>query len=54
VRARGLQVTDDTAACELTGQRVRLVESTASNPKVTTPADLSEVERLLQAMDRGD
>jgi 2-C-methyl-D-erythritol 4-phosphate cytidylyltransferase len=54
VRARDLQVTDDTAACELTGQRVRLVESTASNPKVTTPADLSEVERLLQAMDRGD
>jgi 2-C-methyl-D-erythritol 4-phosphate cytidylyltransferase len=47
VRARQLQVTDDTAACELIGQPVRLVTSAAANPKVTTPADLPYVEALL-------
>jgi len=47
VRERGLQVTDDTAACELIGQQVRLVESAAPNPKVTTKADLGLVELLL-------
>jgi 2-C-methyl-D-erythritol 4-phosphate cytidylyltransferase len=49
VRERGLHVTDDTAACELTGQPVRLVESTDPNPKVTVPADLAYVELLLRA-----
>lgn len=47
-RARGLVLTDDTAACELTGQPVRLVASPAANPKVTIPADLALVESLLQ------
>jgi 2-C-methyl-D-erythritol 4-phosphate cytidylyltransferase len=47
VRRRGLQVTDDTAACELIGQPVRLVESREPNPKVTTPADLDLIELLL-------
>jgi 2-C-methyl-D-erythritol 4-phosphate cytidylyltransferase len=46
---RGLLVTDDTAACELIGQRVRLVESRTANPKVTTPADLPLVELLLRS-----
>jgi len=50
-RERGLRVTDDTAACELTGQRVRLVESAAPNPKVTTPTDLAYVEVLLRQRD---
>lgn len=48
VRARRLQVTDDTTACELIGQPVRLVTSAAPNPKVTTPADLPYLEVLLR------
>lgn len=47
VREKGLQVTDDTAACELIGQPVRLVASQTPNPKVTVPADLAHVEMLL-------
>ncbi|MBI3417799.1 MAG: 2-C-methyl-D-erythritol 4-phosphate cytidylyltransferase [Verrucomicrobia bacterium] len=48
VRERGVLVTDDTAACELIGQPVKLIESTAPNPKVTVPADLAYVELLLR------
>lgn len=40
VRARGLNVTDDTAACELIGIPVRLVDCPDPNPKVTVPSDL--------------
>jgi 2-C-methyl-D-erythritol 4-phosphate cytidylyltransferase len=47
VRTRQLHVTDDTAACELIGQPVRLVTSAAPNPKVTLPADLPYVALLL-------
>lgn len=47
VRAKGLHVTDDTAACELIGQPVRLVEVLEPNPKVTVPGDLPLVELLL-------
>jgi 2-C-methyl-D-erythritol 4-phosphate cytidylyltransferase len=47
VRKRGLLVTDDTAACELIGQRVELVEGLDPNPKVTVPGDLAYVELLL-------
>ena len=46
-RRLGVQVTDDTAACELIGQSVVLVEGRWPNPKVTTPEDLSYVELLL-------
>jgi 2-C-methyl-D-erythritol 4-phosphate cytidylyltransferase len=46
-RARGLTLTDDTAACELIGQNVRLVESKTPNPKVTVPADLPFIASLL-------
>src|SRR5215204_5782801 len=53
VRAKGLHVTDDTAACELIGQQVRLVESTASNPKVTVSSDLPYIESLLQTQKPG-
>jgi len=49
VRRRGLQVTDDTAACELIHQPVKLVTSASPNPKVTTPADLKYIESVLTA-----
>jgi 2-C-methyl-D-erythritol 4-phosphate cytidylyltransferase len=48
VRQKGLLVTDDTAACELIGQPVRLVVSAEPNPKVTRPEDLPCVEALLR------
>jgi len=48
VRERGLQVTDDTAACEIIGQRVRLVHVPGPNPKVTVQGDVAYVEMLLQ------
>ncbi|MBN2505730.1 MAG: 2-C-methyl-D-erythritol 4-phosphate cytidylyltransferase [Verrucomicrobia bacterium] len=47
VRQRGLAVTDDTAACELIGQPVRLVECLEPNPKVTVPSDLPLIAALL-------
>lgn len=47
-RAKQLVLTDDTAACELIGQPVRLVKSAAPNPKVTVPADLPFVESVLR------
>ena len=50
VRQRGLLVTDDTAACELIGQPVRLVLSAQPNPKVTRPEDLPFVEAILRSM----
>ncbi len=48
VREQGLQVTDDTAACELIGQSVKLVASARPNPKITIPADIPYVEMLLR------
>ncbi len=47
-KAQGLSLTDDTAACELIGQPVRLVRGAAPNPKVTIPADVPLVESLLK------
>jgi 2-C-methyl-D-erythritol 4-phosphate cytidylyltransferase len=47
VRTRGLLVTDDTAACDLIGQPVRLVLGAEPNPKVTRPEDLPYIELLL-------
>src|SRR6267378_1703181 len=41
VRRQGLLVTDDTAACELIRQPVKLVVSSQPNPKVTRAEDLS-------------
>ena len=46
-REKNLNLTDDTAACELIGQPVRLVKSAAPNPKVTVPADLPFIASLL-------
>ena len=48
VRQRHLLVTDDTAACELIGQPVKLILSHLPNPKVTRPDDLPYVEWLLR------
>lgn len=50
VRERGLLVTDDTAACELIGQPVQLVEGREPNPKATSPADLPYLGLLLERM----
>lgn len=50
VRRRGLTVTDDTAACELIGQPVRLVRGDAPNPKVTVPADVPYIASLLAGL----
>ena len=47
-RQRKLNFTDDTAACELIGQPIRLVSSVAPNPKVTVPGDLPFIETLLK------
>ena len=47
-REKKLILTDDTAACELIGQPVRLVAGAAPNPKVTVPGDLPFVEVLLR------
>ncbi len=52
VREQKLQVTDDTAACELIGQSVRLIESTSPNPKITTPTDLQYAAALISAADK--
>jgi 2-C-methyl-D-erythritol 4-phosphate cytidylyltransferase len=49
VRQKGLTFTDDTAACELIGQKVALVPGAAPNPKVTNPGDLAYVQSLLAA-----
>ena len=46
-REKNLILTDDTAACELIGQPVRLVKCATPNPKVTVPADLPFIESLL-------
>jgi 2-C-methyl-D-erythritol 4-phosphate cytidylyltransferase len=48
VRKRGLLVTDDTGACDLIGQPVRLVVTAQPNPKVTRPEDLPYISALLQ------
>ena len=47
VREEGLSITDDTAACEMLGQAVKLIECDMPNPKATTPADLPYIESLL-------
>jgi 2-C-methyl-D-erythritol 4-phosphate cytidylyltransferase len=47
-RAKQLNFTDDTAACELIGQPVQLVKSASPNPKVTVPADLPFIESVLR------
>jgi 2-C-methyl-D-erythritol 4-phosphate cytidylyltransferase len=48
VLRKGLVVTDDTAACELIGQPIKLVVSNLPNPKVTRREDLAYLEVLLR------
>ena len=48
VSRRHLFVTDNTAACELIGQPVKLIVRHLPNPKVTRPDDLPYVEWLLR------
>jgi 2-C-methyl-D-erythritol 4-phosphate cytidylyltransferase len=45
-------VTDDAAACELTGQPVKLVPGASPNLKVTVPADLQYIELVLATLNR--
>ena len=52
VRKQGVMVTDDTAACELIGHPVQLVECAGPNPKATMPADLPYIESLLETANR--
>ncbi len=47
-REKKLNLTDDTAACELISQPVQLVKCTSPNPKVTVPADLPFIASLLR------
>ncbi len=49
VREKNLSITDDTAACELIGQKVKLISGFGANPKVTQPDDLPIIEMLLKA-----
>jgi 2-C-methyl-D-erythritol 4-phosphate cytidylyltransferase len=46
-REKGVTVTDDTAACELIGQPVKLVSGFGPNPKLTLPDDVPYLELLL-------
>lgn len=48
VQERGIAVTDDTAACDLINQPVKLVESTTPNIKATSPEDIPYLELLLK------
>lgn len=48
VLAAGLSVTDEVSAIAALGRRVKFVESTAPNPKITTPADLALAEALFR------
>lgn len=48
VRKNGLQVTDDTAACEYIGLPVRLVECRQPNPKATVAHDIPYIDILLR------
>jgi 2-C-methyl-D-erythritol 4-phosphate cytidylyltransferase len=54
VLEKGLHITDDTAACELIGQPVLLVESRTLNPKATSPSDLPLVELLIKQKAAGN
>lgn len=47
VREGGVAITDDTAACEVLGQAVKMIECDRPNPKATTPEDLPFIESLL-------
>lgn len=45
---RGLKLTDDTAACELIQQPIKLVLTDLPNPKATSPSDIPLLAQLSQ------
>jgi len=47
VKEQGATVTDESSAVELTSQKVRLVQASVSNVKITTPDDLAMATTLL-------
>jgi len=54
VRKRNLLVSDDTAACELIGQAVKMVISPTPNPKITRAEDAGFIEMLLRKARDGE
>ncbi len=46
---KGLELTDDCAAVERLGMKVRIVEGDSLNRKITVPADLTIAEALMRA-----
>ena len=54
VHDEGVPITDDTAACEVIGQSVKLIECNQPNPKATTPDDLPFIEFLIAAEAAGE
>ncbi len=48
VRAKGLSITDDTAALEVIQKAVAIVENPDPNPKLTTPDDIPLLTALLE------
>lgn len=48
VSARRITVTDEVSVLEAVGARVKFIESTRANLKITTPADLALAEALLR------
>jgi 2-C-methyl-D-erythritol 4-phosphate cytidylyltransferase len=48
VRTEGLAVTDEVSALEQIGHRVKFLESSVPNLKITTPADLALAEALIR------
>jgi 2-C-methyl-D-erythritol 4-phosphate cytidylyltransferase len=53
VAQKKLRVTDDAQAVEQLGHPIALLENTAPNPKLTTPADLAFLEFLLARASTG-
>ena len=45
---KGLELTDDCAAVERLGMKVRIVEGDSLNRKITVPADLTVAEALMR------
>ncbi|MCH9634458.1 MAG: 2-C-methyl-D-erythritol 4-phosphate cytidylyltransferase [Chlamydiae bacterium] len=51
-KENGLEVTDETSLINLIGHRVKMVESTSENIKLTEPADLEIIESFLSKKDK--
>ena len=47
VKEKNATITDESSAVELTSQKVRLVQATVANVKITTPDDLAMATTLL-------